>query len=173
MDNQKAIISGAVGLALFLAAAGAMVAILFGGFAGGGNSRTGGAAPAFSGLSTGGAKISLDEYAGQVVVLDFWATWCPPCREKIPELMAIQKDFYDEGVRVIGISGDRSVEVLADYERKHSINFPTIFEGADAILRAYEIRAFPTIVVIDKQGRVVFRGHGGNVRGAVEQALRG
>lgn len=173
MNQQKTVISAAVGLAIFMAAAGAMIAILFGGVGNGGATGPGSQAIPFSGKSTGGAEINLDEYAGQVVVLDFWATWCPPCREKIPEIMAIQKDFYDDGVRVIGISGDRSQDVLADYERKHEINFPTIFEGADAILRDYEIRAFPTIVVIDKNGQIVFRGHGGDVRGAVEKALRG
>lgn len=173
MNQQKTVISAAVGLAIFMAAAGAMIAILFGGVGNSGPTGPGGQAKAFAGKSTGGAEIRLEDYAGQVVVLDFWATWCPPCREKIPEIMAIQKDFHDDGVRVIGISGDRSVEVLADYERKHEINFPTIYEGADAILRNYEIRAFPTIMVIDKGGQIVFRGHGGDVRDAVQKALEG
>ncbi len=137
----------------------------------GGPGGTGEPAIPISGTTSTGQEISLADYEGQVVVLDFWATWCPPCVGKLPELIAVQEEYGDRGVQVIGVSGDRSVEDLRRMEDDRQINFPTIFGGAEAALRDYNIRAFPTIVIIDQNGQIVHRSHHGNVRREVERLL--
>ncbi len=162
-----------VSLAVVALALGVLAAQIFGGggITGGSGQGVGGTAPPVHGWDTSGREISLADYEGQVVVLDFWATWCGPCVTKLPELIAVQEKYADQGVQVIGVSGDRSIEDLRGFEENSDLNFPTIFNGAREILDAYEIRGFPTIVVIDQNGRITHRSHHGNVENEVTRLL--
>jgi len=135
-------------------------------------SDVGSVAPSISGRTASGVEISEYDFSGKVVVVDFWATWCGPCREKIPEMIALHGEYAGQDVQFVGISGDRDSQTLADYESANGITFPTIFSGADRLLSEFEIRGFPTVVVIDRAGRVVYRQHHGDVRAAIEEALK-
>ncbi|MBI1293041.1 redoxin domain-containing protein [bacterium] len=124
-----------------------------------GSSLKGQPAPDFVGRNTNGDIIRLSDYRGKVVVLDFWATWCPPCVANVPTMKAFQEAHYEKGVEVIGISADMNVNVLADFEQTQMLNYPTVFEGAREIIDQYGVRAFPTLVVIDREGKVRRIGH--------------
>lgn len=135
------------------------------------NATIGEPAIPFGGTDSSGNDVDLGDYAGDVVVVDFWATWCPPCVAKIPELIALQEEFAGQGVQILGVSGDRTIEDLRRFEEERGINFPTIYGGAHDILTAYGIRAFPTVVIIDREGNVVTRGHSVNIRREVQRLL--
>ena len=113
------------------------------------------AAPAFSLESTDGKTISLKDYKGKIVILDFWATWCGPCRRGIPDLVSLQ-DKYKNDLRVIGISldSDTKSDVIL-FAKKFNINYPILY-GDQQVTQDYGgIEAIPTTIVIDQNGEIV------------------
>jgi thiol-disulfide isomerase/thioredoxin len=114
-------------------------------------------APEFTLQGIDGKNVKLSDYKGKVVVLDFWATWCGPCRMGVPDLVALQKEFKDKVV-VIGISLDRVSGTEKDvkaFMKEMKINYPVIF-GTEAVTKDYgNIQAIPTSFVIDKKGNIV------------------
>lgn len=128
-------------------------------------------APRFSGWTAAGEEVTVTEYEGKVILLQFWATWCGPCVAKMPSIVALQEEFGPEGLQVIGVSADRSREELLEFEANNSLNFPTIFDGAEPILRGYGVQSLPTSFVIDQNGKALNVGFGGNLRQTVAQLL--
>ncbi len=113
-------------------------------------------APAFSLKSVEGKTIKLSDYEGKIVIIDFWATWCPPCRRGIPDLVSIQKE-YENNVVVIGISLDRekTIKDVPGFVKDYAINYPIVY-GDDNVVIAYGgIQSIPTSFVVDKKGNVV------------------
>lgn len=122
------------------------------------------------GATADGSSIDTSSMAGDVVVVNFWATWCGPCLRALPEKTSIAKEMADKGVRVVGVSGDPRREDLLDYEAGHDIGFPTIFEGAGDIMRSWGVSSFPTVVVIGRDGKIEYRGSGRGLRNVVAEA---
>ena len=131
--------------------------------------RTGPAqAAAGAAASLQGAKLadldgriqSLERWKGQVIVVNFWATWCAPCREEIPLLMKLQEKYGPRGLQLVGVAIDQP-EKVRPYAAEMGMNFPILIGGADAIelTRTLGNRAgvLPFTVVLDRQGRVVDR----------------
>lgn len=125
----------------------------------------------FTGKNIDQELIDTETFKGKVMVVDFWATWCPPCVEKIPTLNKIQEKYGEKGLQVVGVSGDASPEDIRNFQSRTNVNFPTIFHGAEPIMRAYEITAFPTIMVVNREGKIVYRGHSGNIESYIEASL--
>lgn len=101
------------------------------------------------------AALDLTEYAGRVVLLDFWATWCAPCRSEIPELNRLYGEFKDSGVEMIGLSVDRGTPgEIASAAQALGVAYPVV--QADAGLQAQfgGVRVIPTKLLVDKQGKV-------------------
>lgn len=118
-----------------------------------------GAAPAFTLPDLTGRGVSLADFKGKVVVLDFWATWCPPCRKEIPDFISIQNEFGARGVQVIGIALDELPKVQA-FARANGMNYPVLM-GNDAITAQYGgIEGIPTTFIIDRKGKIVDRFEG-------------
>ncbi|SHK05647.1 TlpA disulfide reductase family protein [Rhodothermus profundi] len=112
-------------------------------------------APDFEAPRLDGSAFRLSDYRGSVIVLNFWATWCPPCRTEIPDLVALQQELGDQGLLVVGISLDEGgAEVVAPFARDFKINYPIVLDNG-TIAEAYGgIFALPTTVIIDREGRM-------------------
>ncbi len=112
-------------------------------------------APNFILEDTNGKKVSLANYKGKVVIVDFWATWCPPCRRGIPDLIEIQKQFKNK-VAVIGISVDTDTKGdVPSFVKKMGINYTVLYANADVVQAYGGIESIPTSFIIDKKGNIV------------------
>ena len=118
-------------------------------------------APDFTLKDLNGVEISLKEFRGKVVLLNFWATWCSPCRIEIPSMVELYKRYKDKGLEVIGVNLDKlgksEVEKLS---LEHKINFPVLLNPSGNIAALYGVVALPTTVFLDRYGRVKGRFSG-------------
>ncbi len=136
--------------------------------------RSGQLAPNFKVVTTSGQPVSLENYRGYVLVIDFFATWCQPCRESIPHLNEMNRKFGKQGLQVLGMSadedGERLVKAFAD---AHRITYPIALAG-ETTLVDFGVRSVPVMFVIDKKGRVaeVFRGFTDEVGRSTEQLIK-
>lgn len=108
-------------------------------------------APNFTLTDTNGEEVSLSDYKGKVIILDFWATWCGPCRMEIPSFIKLQDD-YNEDVVILGVSLDRGgPSVVEPFAEKNGINYPIVY-GNSSVVQAYGgIKGIPTTFVIDRE----------------------
>ena len=97
-------------------------------------------------------KISLDQFRGQVVVLNFWATWCPPCVEELPSLMNLQDRMRERGVTVLGVSIDVDGDAYHRFLKLHNINFLTVRDPEQEVAGMYGTTGWPETYIIDRQG---------------------
>ncbi|HUK33573.1 MAG TPA: TlpA disulfide reductase family protein [Vicinamibacterales bacterium] len=113
----------------------------------------------FSFKDTNGKMVPLSRYKGKVILLDFWATWCVPCKQEIPGFIELQKKFGDRGLQIVGLSVDDSMGKAKEYGSAMKMNYPILLaEGKEEILEAYDpIPSIPVSIVIDRRGRIVFR----------------
>ena len=102
-----------------------------------------------------GKVVSSDQFKGKVVVVDFWATWCPPCRTEIPGYIKLQKKYADQGLVIVGISVDTDgPEVVRKYMKEVGINY-TIVMADDQIQDLFApIQGYPTTFIIDREGKI-------------------
>ena len=118
-----------------------------------------------------GKTVSSADFAGNVVILDFWATWCPPCREEMPDLVRLQSKYRDQGLQIVGLSldagGARDVAPFAD---EYNVNF-TMLLANDELARAFDVTFVPTTLVLDRQGTIVKRFVGATSLEAFEAAI--
>ena len=130
-----------------------------------------GYAPAFTLPEIKGGQVSLADLRGKVVLLNFWATWCPPCRREIPDFISLQTQYGAEGLQIVGIGTDEPMKVRA-YAEENGMNYPVLY-GTDDVALAYGgIDAIPTTFLIDRQGRIASRYVGLRSREEFEQAIR-
>ena len=96
----------------------------------------------------------LESNKSKIVIVDLWATWCPPCRKEIPGFINIYTKYKDKGVEIIGIAYDeKGEEVLPPFMKKMGINYPVYLDGG-GIAEAYDLRAYPTTIIYGKNGEV-------------------
>lgn len=105
-----------------------------------------------------GREVSLSDYAGHVVVLDFWASWCPPCRAAIPAIERLHQQYKDQGVKFIGINVSDNVDAQ-DFMRKTGGTY-TVLTNGDEVSQAYGVKGIPTLVVIGKDGSIKYKESG-------------
>jgi thiol-disulfide isomerase/thioredoxin len=112
-------------------------------------------APAFVVRALDGREISSESLRGKVVLVNFWATWCPPCRAEIPDLIALQEKYRDQ-LQIIGVSEDEGgPEVVKRFAAEHRMNYPVVMTSPDIEKKFPGIGALPTSFVIDRQARLV------------------
>jgi thiol-disulfide isomerase/thioredoxin len=113
-------------------------------------------APDFTLTNISGEDVSLSDYKGKVVIVDFWATWCPPCRKGIPDLISIKNEYKDK-VEVIGISLDRenTKGSVPGFVNRVGINYPVVYFNDDVINDFGGVNAIPTTFIIDQKGNIV------------------
>ncbi|MDP0501169.1 MAG: TlpA disulfide reductase family protein [Verrucomicrobiota bacterium JB022] len=155
---------------------GSCPATLVGSWLGGGEKVVGQPAPAWQMPTLDQQLLASGQLEGEVVVLNFWATWCPPCRAELPDFVALQTEWAGKGVQFVGANVEEpsQVEKVQRMADQYELNFPVTFADP-AILEAFGgVQYLPTTVVIDAQGRIVKRFEGrvstDNLRRAVESA---
>lgn len=108
-------------------------------------------------------KHSLADYRGKVVMLNFWATWCPPCRREMPSMDAVYQSLKDEGLMVLAVNEWEPADHVFAFMGQLSVfpEFPILFDASGSVAEAYAVSGLPTTLVIDAQGMVVYRAIGG------------
>jgi peroxiredoxin len=136
--------------------------------------KIGTTAPNFTLKSASGKNLKLSEYRGKVVLLNFWATWCGPCREEIPQLNKLQRKFKSGGFTVLGVNIDRNHAPAKVLARKLRVRFPILFDSNKAVSRLYQVDAMPNTVIIDRNGviRFVHRGYVKGYENAYREQVR-
>jgi thiol-disulfide isomerase/thioredoxin len=113
-------------------------------------------APDFTLYTLDGDEVKLSDYLGKVVIIDFWATWCAPCRKGIPDLISIQNEYKDDLV-VIGISLDQPAtqDELIPFIERYGINYPVVLGNLEVSIAYGNIQAIPTSFIIDQEGNII------------------
>jgi peroxiredoxin len=118
----------------------------------------GSVAPAFTLPSVpAGEPTSLEELRGQVVLLNFWATWCKPCEEEMPAMQRLHDALAPEGLALIAVSTDEGREEVEAFARQHALRFSILWDGDRSVSEAYQAYRFPETLLIGRDGVVVER----------------
>ena len=131
------------------------------------------AAPPFDLTLFNQESLSLADLDGKVVVLNFWASWCPPCRFEMPDFEAAWKEYRDEGVVFVGIAVSDSEEDARSFAEETGVTYPIGLDGEGVTSVAYEVTSLPTTVFIDREGRIARRLVNRANMGALKIFLRG
>ena len=122
-----------------------------------------------------GQTVDLSTMKGKVVLIDFWATWCPPCRDEVPHVVAAYRKYNKRGFEVIGISLDENKKALLSFAKKHRMSWPQYFDGQgwkNAIATDFGIHSIPAMWLVGKDGRLITTNARGDLAGAVQAALK-
>ncbi len=103
----------------------------------------------------GKQPVSLAELRGRVVLLNFWATWCPPCREEMPSMERAHKEFGGQGLAILAVNIQESPKQVARFMRDFRLSFPALLDADGKVSQRYQVRGLPTTYLIDRTGRVV------------------
>ncbi|MBD3298128.1 MAG: redoxin domain-containing protein [candidate division Zixibacteria bacterium] len=138
-----------------------------------GTNRSGGVeAPNFTLTSLSGESVQLSDYRGDVVVIDFWATWCGPCRRTIPDLIDLYKEHKAEGFTILGVALERhGTERLIPYVEDKGIPYPVLLGDASVVRLYGNIRSIPTAFLVDRDGTVRRKIVGAQPRKVLEDAI--
>ena len=112
-------------------------------------------APKFSITTESGQKVSHTDFGGKLLVLNFWATWCPPCVEEMPSLNEFARTIQPQGVVVLGVSIDRNEKAYRDFLARHQLSFQVARDPEESISSTYGTFKWPETYVIDREGKVV------------------
>jgi peroxiredoxin len=131
-------------------------------------------APDFTLRSVAGANLRLQEQRGQVVLVNFWATWCGPCRQEMPHLNRIYDKYRASGFVLLGVNIDDDPRAAADLAAKLGLRFPVLLDTDKKVSRAYDMSAMPATLLIDRDGRVrhIHRGYRDGVERTYEEQVR-
>lgn len=112
-------------------------------------------APAWRLKNLDGAAVALSQFKGKVVIVDFWATWCPPCRAEMPVYVDLYKKFADRGLVIVGISLDgQGPGVVKKFVDSMGITYPIVM-GDEDVTSAYKVQVMPTTFVVSREGRIL------------------
>jgi len=119
----------------------------------------------FEVTSINGMKLSPDDFKGRVLLLDFWATWCAPCRQEMPNVIKVYDKYNEKGFEIVGISLDRSRDALDEYIEKYKLRWPQYYDGKfwqNEVATLYGIKSIPATYLIDKKGNIRYKSLRGN-----------
>ena len=112
-------------------------------------------APNFTLTDMEGAEVSLDGLRGKVVIVNFWATWCPPCREEMPSMEKLHQQFKDQGLVILAVNVEKDRAALKNFLQQHGYSFPVLHDSKSAVQNLYKVFRFPESFIIDRNGQVV------------------
>ena len=119
-----------------------------------------GKAPDFTLKSRDGKNIRLSDLRGQVVMLNFWASWCGPCRQEMPILEQLHKRYGKLGFTVVGVNVEQDSSKAVAYLRDIKVSFPILYDNTSKVSKLYNVNAMPTTVMIDRNGKMRFKHEG-------------
>jgi peroxiredoxin len=111
-------------------------------------------APQFSLAARGGQNVSLAQYKGQVVMLNFWASWCGPCRQEMPLLESIYKKYNKLGFTMLGVNVEPDSQAANEWLKATPVSFPILYDTQSKVSKLYDVAGMPTSVIIDRAGKV-------------------
>lgn len=130
-------------------------------------------APDFTLNDLNGNSVSLADFKGKVIILDFFATWCPPCREEIPHLVELQNVYANKGLQTVGISLDKTgIDSVKKFVTSYNINYPVAIATGKIIKDYGPIQFIPTIFVIDKNGNIAKKYVGFKAKDILEKDIK-
>ena len=131
-------------------------------------------APDFTLRTVGGPNLRLHEQRGHVVLVNFWATWCGPCRQEMPHLNRLYEKYRSSGFQLLGVNIDDDARAATELAAKLGVKFPVLLDSDKKVSRLYDMSAMPATIVIDRDGRVryIHRGFRDGVETTYEQQIR-
>jgi peroxiredoxin len=134
----------------------------------------GASAPDFTLKTLGGPNMRLQEQRGKVVLVNFWATWCGPCRKEIPHLNRIADKYKSSGLVLMGVNVDDDVRNASDVATKLKVSFPVLLDTDKRVSKLYDLNSMPSTMVIDRSGRVRYlhRGYQDGYEDQYEKQIR-
>jgi thiol-disulfide isomerase/thioredoxin len=105
----------------------------------------------------GGGSRTLKDLAGKVVFLNFWATWCGPCRQEMPSMDILYRHFKDRGREILAVDCRENAALVSRFMDEYKLSFPAALDASGRIAAIYGITAFPTTYIIDREGKIVTR----------------
>ena len=123
--------------------------------------RTGAPAPAFQLSSNGGKQVSLDSLKGKIVLVNFWASWCGPCRKEMPVLEQLNRQYHNKGVALLGVNVEPDSAAATDWLKATPVSFPILFDVDSKVSKLYQVEGMPNTVILDRKGNVryIHRGY--------------
>ena len=125
-----------------------------------------------------GKRVRLEDFRGNVVLLNFFATWCGPCREEMPGLEKLYQNYQHKDLVVVVVSGDvQGKDVVEPFVKDYNLTFPVVLDPQNTVSKQYRVRGIPTVYLLDRQGRIAGMHVGGAdwsgkvARGLIEQLL--
>ena len=128
-------------------------------------------APDFTLLDLDGNEVGLSEFRGEVVFVNFWATWCPPCRAEMPDIESLYQEYKDKGVVVIGIDIGESEATVRQFVQQGGYSWTFVLDSTGAVAANYNIRAIPTSFFIDREGVIQAVNIGAMTKRGMEATL--
>lgn len=119
-----------------------------------------GTAPDFTLKSRSGDNLRLEDLRGEVIMLNFWASWCGPCRQEMPHMDAIEKEFRDYGFRVLAVNVDQHRDDAEQFLESVPVDFAILWDHNSTVSERYDVQAMPTTVMIDRDGKARYIHHG-------------
>jgi peroxiredoxin len=131
-------------------------------------------APDFTLRSANGPNLRLQEQRGQVVMINFWATWCGPCRVEMPHLNRLYDKYRSSGFQLLGVNIDEDPARAQALATKLGLRFPVLFDAEKRVSKLYDLTTMPSTVLVDRDGRVryVHRGYRDGFEATYEQQIR-
>ncbi len=120
-------------------------------------------APGFVLEDMDGKVYRLADLRGRVVIVNFWATWCPPCREEMPSMQRVWEQVEGEGILILAINVGEDEDTIFQFTANYPVEFPLLLDRDSSVTEAWPVIGLPTSFVIDPQGRLAFRAIGGRL----------
>jgi len=119
------------------------------------------AAPNFRLEDQEGRFVQLTDYKGKVVIINFWATWCPPCRKEMPSMQRAWEKLQKEDIAMLAINVGEDSDAIFAFTAEYPVEFPLLMDKTSGVSREWRVRGLPSTYVIDPQGRIIYRAIGG------------
>ncbi len=130
------------------------------------------ATPDFTLDTLDGGRFTLSAQAGKPVIVNFWATWCPPCRAELPAFEEVYRGYHDKGLIVVGVDVAESPEVVAQYVQQVGLTFPIALDASGEVTELYHIQGMPTTLFVGRDGKIKDMVIGGPLtRAAIESKI--